>query len=722
MPFDRSLLPATKNTFAYACGCMACTGKSPLASSAGESLISHSSVDQTGLVASSLVPGTIMTTPDLTLNNNLAGSGFDNFGFNLVAGVTYSFAMRGTGATPVVDPLIFVLGPQSAGFPLIEYDDDGGAGITAMYTLTPTVSGLYVIQATSYSRAAGDPVFETGTYKLDVWVAGADEVPDTLSGAVSIGLGTTYGHIETSGDVDTYKISVVAGQSYTVELAGGVDYRTDYQAVPAGELDTIVAVYDENGNLVTFNDDAGFPSDISSLLAFTATSTGTYYIDVLAYPGQTGGYTLDVEEIDFSAYDPVDAIRWESANNVEFGPGNIAYVYFGDSDVNFGQFADDGGPMITIDWNAYEKQQVMLALEEYEKILGVDYQVTTDVNEATFRLLKTESEQYGAYFFPQDPAFGGDQGVGVFNVLSGGWSFDQQQSLVRGGFSFGVILHEFGHAHGLAHPHDTGGGSDIMLGVRGTSSLGFFNLNQGVYSVMSYNDAWQTHPDGPSPYNAAGVDNGWSGSLSAFDIAALQDRYGVHDYATGNNVYLLKDANDQGTFYQTIWDSAGNDEIRYNGARDAQIDLLAATLDYSPTGGGVVSFVDGIWGGYTIANGVTIESATGGSGDDILLGNGANNVLTGNGGDDVLVGRGGNDIYVGGGGTDTYVFDGLGTVETINGYQKGEKIDLTALGLAGGEVTITKKGIFVDVDDNGSFELTIWVNGPQVQMTDVILI
>ena len=44
-------------------------------------------------------------------------------------------------------------------------------------------------------------------------------------------------------------------------------------------------------------------------------------------------------------------------------------------------------------------------------------------------------------------------------------------SLLPGGFSYGVILHEFGHAHGIAHPHDTGGGSEIMLGV--TAATGF---------------------------------------------------------------------------------------------------------------------------------------------------------------------------------------------------------------------------------------------------------
>ena len=78
-------------------------------------------------------------------------------------------------------------------------------------------------------------------------------------------------------------------------------------------------------------------------------------------------------------------------------------------------------------------------------------------------------------------------------------------------------------------------------------------------------------------------------------------------------------------------------------ARNVQIDLTAATLDYSATGGGVVSFVDDIHGGYTIANEVVIENATGGSGEDALIGNSAANVLKGNDGDDFLMGRAGGD-------------------------------------------------------------------------------
>jgi Ca2+-binding RTX toxin-like protein len=179
---------------------------------------------------------------------------------------------------------------------------------------------------------------------------------------------------------------------------------------------------------------------------------------------------------------------------------------------------------------------------------------------------------------------------------------------------------------------------------------------------MSYNDAWQLHPNGPSAFTIAGIDNGWSGSLSAFDIAVLQERYGRHAHNTGDTVYALTDVVDD-AFYQTIWDTGGTDTIAYSGGLAAVIDLTAATLDYTPTGGGVLSFLLNdpnnmptnsfrVRGGYTIANGVVIENASGGSGNDVLLGNAAANVLSGGAGNDVLEGRGGNDKLDGGTGND----------------------------------------------------------------------
>lgn len=633
------------------CGCLVCQGKS-----------SYSEVAYTlpGSIAGRAIPGTIAVTSDATLNGTLTPTESADFiSFSVVAGQTYSVALRGRGTDPLEDPLLALYNQAGS---LLNFDDDGGAGITSLLTFTATTTATYFLGV--FAFAPGD----TGDYSIDLWVKPpADEVPDTFLGAVTItNNGTTFGFIDTSNDVDTYKVYLEAGKLYTFELAGGADYNTNYLAVPNGELDTILGLYAPDGTFIGFNDDINFPGDISSGFSFFVEESGFYYLDALAYPGQVGGYTLDVREINPADFDPRDSLNWFSASNIPtvlVDGVPTAYVYFGDSGENFGQTADDGvSPMVTIDWNAFEKQQVMLALEEFERILGIDYKITTDVNQATFRLLKTESEDYGAYFYPQDPVFGADRGVGVFNVLSGGWNAGSQQSLLRGGYSFSVILHEFGHAHGLAHPHDNGGSSQIMLGVVApVGSFGLYDLNQGVYTVMSYNDGWQTHPDGSQPLTFAGLDNGWPATLSAFDIATLQQRYGVTPAATGNDVYLLADTVN-GANYQTIWDSGGTDTIRYDGARVAQIDLTAATIDYTPTGGGVVSFVrnapgtpfaNQIRGGYTIANGVIIENATGGSGNDVLLGNAADNVLTGNDGDDYLMGRGGKDTLYGGAGFDT---------------------------------------------------------------------
>ncbi|WP_372605247.1 M10 family metallopeptidase C-terminal domain-containing protein, partial [Actibacterium sp.] len=198
-----------------------------------------------------------------------------------------------------------------------------------------------------------------------------------------------------------------------------------------------------------------------------------------------------------------------------------------------------------------------------------------------------------------------------------------------------------------AHPHDTGGGSTVLPGVSSSGDTGYLDLNQGVYTIMSYVDGWATHPSGQLTY-ADTVDWGYQGTPMAVDIALLQDKYGANeDYHNGDDVYYLPDTNEPGTFFACIWDTGGTDEIRFDGTGAVVIDLRDATLGIEEGGGGWISYADGIYGGYTIANGVMIENATGGSGNDALIGNEGDNVLTGNGGADTFI------FTVDGGGYDT---------------------------------------------------------------------
>ena len=321
----------------------------------------------------------------------------------------------------------------------------------------------------------------------------------------------------------------------------------------------------------------------------------------------------------------------------------------------------------------WEKDAFRQALDLYEQVADVVYIEVDNRNEADFKFITYEGTPgVGASLLGRmSPPNEANEGQTEFNAGDVRWT---EEGLQQGGFYFPTLVHELGHGHGMSHPHDNGGRSSIMPGADGgTGGLGGgygdWGLSQQVFTIMSYNDGWT--PD--APYNGAPAGHGgprsggitgtevdhfgWQGTLAALDIAVIQDKYGVNEeWATGDDLYEIKDFNGAGNFYSTIWDGGGTDEIRYSGSADATIDLRAATLRYEEGGGGRVSYAFGLWGGFTIANGVTIENATGGRGDDVLNGNDAANVLSGGGGDDVLQGFGGADTFRGNGGIDTVTY------------------------------------------------------------------
>ncbi|HYG47042.1 MAG TPA: M10 family metallopeptidase C-terminal domain-containing protein [Allosphingosinicella sp.] len=636
----------------------------------------------------------------------------DDVVVNLVAGQRYMISLMGSGSGALADSFLEVFDP---GMVLVNSDDDGGVGHDSLMTITAATTGTYTIRASAFADP-GDP--GTGQYTVDVRQMGVDSVPSTVPSTATIGQGITFGFRETAttsggADSDIYNVNLVAGHYYVFNVAGGMDHNSNPNAVAPGEIDTIIALRGPNGStaVLSQNDDISFPSDNSSSIGFYASVTGTYYLQVVGYaqgavPGRnTGGYVIDFHEEPLSNASPLDAINWDRAANIPTVMVDgvpTAYIYFAVAGENFGENARAGDPtqpagggngtLVSYGWDAYEKAQFMAAMQEYSKILGINYVETANSAEATFRVITNSSLAYGAYAYPQDPTYGTQKGIMVFNVDNRGWNLDSADPAVttdglgRGGYAWSTILHEAGHAHGLSHPHDNGGDSPRMAGVTAAQgSLGVFNLNQGVYTQMSYNGGWQTHPDGgltgAANSDPAGFrsDAGWLATLGAFDIAQLQIRYGVTPaYATGDDVYTMLDVNAEGTYWETIYDTGGNDTIAYNGVRGAQIDLNTATLDYSVTGGGIVSFVhnlpgetaaQAIKGGYTIANGVVIENATGGTGNDVLIGNDTANMLTGNDGNDAFLGRGGNDSVSGGAGTDTATYDGAAAItQTAAGW------------------------------------------------------
>ncbi len=566
----------------------------------------------------------------------------DWFAVTLTAGVTYQFGQyaraggipgaEGNGV-PLADAYLEIY--DSAGN-LLSIADGGGPntpqGLDALMTFEAPYSGTFYVNATSYDNT-GDGVGDfAGDYEIF---------------AITAAPGTTY--------VTPYDIS---SPLHSIDW-GGVMVNREHIAVnnPDGQ----------EGPRPTGQAPAD-PADVEG--------------NALGYPGK-----------------------------------NVIYLYFaGEGDLYANADSTIPAQITVQNPYQYEIRAMLTAAAEFSKVADVVFVSNYTLNQTTGLYERdptveykpgplgpeagvkyatgVEGDGFDADFFywsyPGTPGPGisllgsmsppdyGDEGTAQFNSADERWN---AQMLQPGGFSFVTLIHEFGHGMGLAHPHDTGGGSSIMQGVNPSGvpgddgGAGAFDLNQGVNTMMSYNDGWEKSPYGQAETNNEGY--GWLGSLMALDIAVIQDKYGVNeDWATGNDTYVLKDANEwavyidaatgqpavhdatnqatardgyyqgQGTYYSSIWDAGGIDQIVYNGARDTNIDLRAATLRYEYGGAGWMSYATGIYGGYTIANGVTVENALSGAGNDVLIGNAAANYLNGGGGADRTEGGLGNDTYV----------------------------------------------------------------------------
>jgi Ca2+-binding RTX toxin-like protein len=147
----------------------------------------------------------------------------------------------------------------------------------------------------------------------------------------------------------------------------------------------------------------------------------------------------------------------------------------------------------------------------------------------------------------------------------------------------------------------------------------------------------------------------------------------------------------------------GNDNLSGGGGIDA-IDGGSGldTADFTDATAAVVVTLNGSTASPVTVGGVpqgtlrNIEFVAGGSGEDVLTGDGLANRLFGNGGADTLGGGGGNDLLFGGAGGDT--IDGGAGVDTADFRDKTAAVELTLMGPL--PVNVTVGGIIEDTVSN----------------------
>jgi Ca2+-binding RTX toxin-like protein len=237
----------------------------------------------------------------------------------------------------------------------------------------------------------------------------------------------------------------------------------------------------------------------------------------------------------------------------------------------------------------------------------------------------------------------------------------------------------------LKHPHDVvsndPGAAPKMPGVTVSTDLGLNDQNHMLFTQMSYNANYGFDVKGHiiiTPGSALTVDGGINSLLlfdygyaktpMAYDIAAMQFLYNERLQNIGDDVYNLPGADGVGVGWTCIWDTSGYDVINYRGKSNVLIDLHAATLDGSSRGGGELSYAAFVHGGYTIAHGVEIEAASGGSGNDTLIGSEGANTLSGTDGDDLFIYSGGMDTIFGGYGSNTVDYSNIDSSSFFSEY------------------------------------------------------
>ncbi|MDC7784345.1 M10 family metallopeptidase C-terminal domain-containing protein [Rhodoplanes sp. TEM] len=448
------------------------------------------------------------------------------------------------------------------------------------------------------------------------------ETTDASAGtttAYSLQIGQiAQGRLSAAGDHDWYRVTLTAGQIYTVALVG---------TGTSGVTDPYLQIYGTNGSTVVASDDDSLPN-INSVVTFTASTSGTYYIDAGAYNNSGAGQygvsittgTRAIVDVPMGA-GIIDAYGGSSEYAWSATPGTGATVTVGF------RVTDDGLEPNFSQFSAQQRTALEAVLQLYRDVCGLNLVNSGQTDNATILLSNYNyNDNSGGYAqYPGSTAASSQAGNIHINIAGG----NSTTSVPVGSYSFFTLMHEFGHAVGLTHPGLYNAAPGVSITYAANAE---FTQDTHQYTVMSYFDesyttgSYGSYPDG----------------LMLYDIYALQQIYGANmSTRTGATVYGFNST--AGGIYDftsntspalCIWDAGGIDTLDLSGYASTQsISLVAGTF----------CSVGGLTGNLSIAYGCTIENAVGGSGNDTITGNSANNILRGGGGTDTIDGGAGWD-------------------------------------------------------------------------------
>jgi serralysin len=366
----------------------------------------------------------------------------------------------------------------------------------------------------------------------------------------------------------------------------------------------------------------------NSNTSFTDTSVGATSLggDVIASHSVSGNAVVKFVE---------GSVKW-SDTTIDVSFANTSIKAYAST-----TYAGTGGQYVD-NFSTNVKNGLLEALSLIEEVCGITFNVLSDGDTNADIMLWESSNMSGVLGVSVHGGGGGVASSGVtgdtYNdvyTYSGVTNYETNFSSNngKGSDAFYTWIHEIGHSLGLGHPHDNGFGT---WSTGAGAYDGYSGYNYGIHTVMSYNAYADDYPFVSGLQQGNSYTSTGSAVLGAYDIYALQQMYGTNSsHNSGDTTYILSDYS---WGYQSIWDAGGTDTISHAGqSTSAVIDLTAATLSTDAYSGGGWSYTSAQTFGISVANGVVIENATGGSGNDTIKLNSANNIVDGNGGTDTVI-------------------------------------------------------------------------------------
>lgn len=312
-------------------------------------------------------------------------------------------------------------------------------------------------------------------------------------------------------------------------------------------------------------------------------------------------------------------------------------------------------------FQAFSSEQQQLVRDLFDELFaqtGLSFREVADTGASYGQMrfgISQQTDTAGVSYAPNDTGSGARAGDVWMDVES-------MADVARGSIGYGVLLHEIGHALGLAHPGDDGTLTGSSLGDDDTS-----------FTVMSANGLLDGVP---------------RATFGVYDLLALQEIYGSKQVKPGNDWYSLSDAD--GLAQGVIFDDGGFDTIdasRLSYGVSLQLQAVeAGALELSSVGVRLdgTAAVDNL----AIVPGSIIESVIGTRFDDLLIGNSAGNALAP---------WDGNDYVDGGDGIDTAFFYGRAT-QFLMSQDYGTFTISDREGIGGSNVLVSIERVAFDSD------------------------